>query len=171
MKKTLNRSRGAALVTALVLLVVITILALAATRTSTFELRMAGNNEDRAVAAQVAMGIAEAVTANPASTPVVGVVGTRICLGPRPTDLAPCGLIGQLSLPVEAEPQCVNCSRFVSVERLGSETRPPPRGVGSSLTQFGAAQFRIHARFNDERGNRADSYEGVLVLVPRSGTN
>lgn len=162
------RQDGAALITALILLLVITLLALAATRTSTLEMRMASNSGARVTAAQVAIGMAESVTANPSSTPVIGNVGIRMCLGGVPEDVPDCDVMDSLSIPEEAEP---TGTRFVSVERLGSETRPPPRGVGSSLTQFGAAGFRIHARYVDDLGNRADAYEGVLVLVPKTGSN
>jgi hypothetical protein len=42
--------------------------------------------------------------------------------------------------------------------------------VGSSLTKFGAAAFRIHSQYDGTaaRRGRADTYEGVLVLVPKS---
>lgn len=162
------RQDGAALITALVLLVVITLLALAATRTSTMEMRMASNSGARVSAAQVAIGMAESVTANPSSTPVIGNAGMRMCLGGVPGDVPACDVLDSLTIPAEAEP---TGTRFLSVERLGAETRPPPRGVGSSLTQFGATGFRVHARYVDDLGNRADAYEGVLVLVPKTGAN
>ncbi len=156
---------GAALVVALVFLIIITALALATTRSSTLELRMSVNDEFAVTASQNAFGLAEAVSANPAATPVVGAVGNRICTGTPPGDEAACNLTG-LVLPADAIP--AEGTSWVAVERLGSESRPPPRGVGSSLTAFGAAAFRVHARYVDGQGNRADAYEGVLVLVPRS---
>ena len=72
-------NRGAALVVALVFLIIITALALAATRSSTLELRMAVNNELSTSARQIAFGLGEAVSANPGATPVVGTAGNRVC--------------------------------------------------------------------------------------------
>ena len=165
MKNFSYGNRGVALVSALVFLIIITALALAAMRSSTLELRMSVNDEFATTAMQVAMGLAEAVSATPGSTPVVGGVGYRICSGTSPGDEVECD-VTSLVLPAEAVPPAGNF--WVGVERLGSESRPPPRGVGSSLEQFGAAGFRVHSRYVDPQGNRADAYEGVLVLVPRT---
>ena len=163
-------NRGAALVVALVFLIIITALALAATRSITLELRMALNSELAASARQVAFGLGEAVSANPGATPVVGTTGNRICTSVASynavaPDEAPCNTYG-LAIPAEAIPAQGNF--WVGVELLGSETQPPPRAVGSSLEAFGAAAFRVHSRYVDPRGNRADAYEGVLVLIPRT---
>lgn len=165
MKRFSSRQRGVALVTALVFLIIITALALAAMRSSTLELRMSSNDEFATTAVQVAMGVAEAVSATPGSTPVVGDVGYRICNGTSPGDEVECNDT-TLVLPADAIP--AEGTFWVGVERLGSESRPPPRGIGSSLEQFGAAAFRVHSRYVDPQGNRADAYEGVLVLVPRT---
>lgn len=160
-----SRQQGVALVTALVFLIIITALALAAMRSSTLELRMSANDEFATTAAQVAMGVAEAVSATPGSTPVVGDVGYRICNGTNPDDEVECN---DTSLVLTAESIPTSGTFWVGVERLGSESRPPPRGIGSSLEQFGAAAFRVHSRYVNPQGNRADAYEGVLVLVPRT---
>lgn len=165
MKRFYSRQRGVALVTALVFLIIITALALAAMRSSTLELRMSANDEFATTATQVAMGVAEAVSATPGSTPVVGDVGHRICNGMSPEYAVECNDT-TLVLPEDAIPPAG--ISWVAVERLGSESRPPPRGIGSSLAQFGAAAFRVHSQYIDPQGNRADAYEGVLVLVPRT---
>ena len=165
-------NRGAALVVALVFLIIITALALAATRSSTLELRMALNNELSTSARQVAYGLGEFVSANPGSTPVVGTTGNRVCTSQAgagsavAADEAPCNTI---DLVIHADAQPVQGEFWVGVELLGSESQPPPRAVGSSLEAFGAAAFRVHSRYVDPQGNRADAYEGVLVLIPRTG--
>lgn len=165
MKRFSSGNRGVALISALVFLIIITALALAAMRSSTLELRMSVNDEFATTAMQVATGVAEAVSATPGSTPVIGDVGYRICNGTSPSDEVECNDT-TLTLPADAIPPAGTF--WVGVERLGSESRPPPRGVGSSLEQFGAAAFRVHSRYVDPQGNRADAYEGVLVLVPRT---
>jgi len=158
-------------VAALVFLIIITALALAATRSSTLELRMSVNDEFTTTARQVVFGLGEAVSANPTATPVVGTTGNRICTseagvaGSVAVDEAPCNTVG-LVLPPEAVP--ADGQFWVGVELLGSEGQPPPRAVGSSIEAFGAASFRVHSRYVDPQGNRADAYEGVLVLIPRT---
>lgn len=164
-----NRQQGAALVTALVFLIIITAIALSSMRSSTQELRMAVNAEEKLGAAQRAQALSDAVSANPASTPVVGDVGRRVCT-PFVAGNVPCHDY-TLILPADVStviPAADN--RFVAVERLGAETRPCPRGIGVSLGEFGCAAFRVHSQYDGSanRRGRADVNEGVLVLVPRS---
>ena len=162
---------GAALVTALVFLAIVTTIALAAMRSSTQELRMSVNQELKVEALQRTQAISDAVSANPASTPVVGDVGHRICTPVVPAGHAPCDDYTLVVPPEATTPvTAAGDAFFVSVERLGSEQRPPPRGSGSSLASFGAAAFRVHSQYDgtDNRRGRADLYEGVLVLVPRN---
>lgn len=160
---------GAALVTALIFLVIITAIALSSMRSSTQELRMSVNAEHKVGAGQLAQALSDAVSANPGSTPVVGDVGRRVCTPLVPGN-APCDEY-TLILPAEIDtiiPAADN--RFVAVERLGAETRPCPRGTGVSLGEFGCAAFRVHAQYDGSanRRSRADVNEGVLVLVPKS---
>ncbi|MFN2301843.1 MAG: PilX N-terminal domain-containing pilus assembly protein, partial [Gammaproteobacteria bacterium] len=79
--KTANRQRGAALITALIFLVIITMLSLTAMRSSMMELRQASNDETRVAAFESAMAVLDAVLDTPASMPVVGEVGDRSCSG------------------------------------------------------------------------------------------
>ena len=70
--RPLHRQRGVALIVALILLVVITVIGLAAIRTSTLQEKMAGNTFDRAQAFQVAeatLQLASATILPPATTP------------------------------------------------------------------------------------------------------
>ena len=156
-----SRQTGAALVTALVFLVIITAIALSAMRASTQELRMSLNQELKVDAGQRAQALADGVRSSPGSTPVVGGVGHRFCAPVVGTcdDL--------LIMPADSLPP--DGAWSTSVERLGAETRPCPRGSGVSLRSFGCAAFRVQAQYDgsaDRRG-RADVSEGVLVLVPR----
>ena len=161
-----GRQQGAALITALVLLIIITAIALSAMRSSTQELRMAVNAEEKVTAGQIARALSDGVTANPASTPVVGGVGRRLC-SPLTGDNLPCDDY-TLPVPPQAAALAPAGQRFVSVERLGAEDRPCPRGIGMSLVGFGCAAFRVHSQFDGSatRQGRADVNEGVLVAVP-----
>ena len=161
-----GEQRGAALVTALIFLIIITAIALSSMRTSTQELRMAVNAEERVSAGQFAQALSDAVTANPASTPVVGSVGRRVCTPLTGGNLA-CDDYA-LVLPTEVTTLVPGGERFVAVERLGAEDRPCPRGIGMSLVGFGCAAFRVHSQYDGSanRRGRADVNEGVLVAVP-----
>ena len=71
--------RGIALATALIFLVVITVLGLVAVRSSTTELRLASNEQVRVEALQTAQSVVDAVLAVPANTPVNGNIDYRRC--------------------------------------------------------------------------------------------
>ncbi|HUH00291.1 MAG TPA: PilX N-terminal domain-containing pilus assembly protein [Gammaproteobacteria bacterium] len=163
-----RKERGAALVTALIFLVIITAIALSSMRSSTQELRMAVNAEEKVSAGQLAQALLDSVSSNPASTPVVGDVGRRVCT-PLTAGNTPCDEY-TLTLPAEVTTLMPAAERFVAVERLGAETRPCPRGMGMSLVGFGCAAFRVHSQYDGsaQRRSRADLNEGVLVAVPTS---
>lgn len=162
------RQRGAVLFTALVFLVVVTLIALASIRSSTLELRMSLNEESRVNAFQRAQALTDVIIATPGTTPVVGAVGYRICTPSPP----PGEVCDQTDLVIpEASLQAAVTAGHLSavVERLGSERRPPPRGIESSVDKFGAAAFRVQSTYDraDEALGRAVLNEGVLVLVPK----
>ena len=71
-----NRQRGAILVVALMFLIAITLLTLSSMRASNIGLYMAQNEESRIAAEQAAQALADAIVANPGSTPVYGLQGT-----------------------------------------------------------------------------------------------
>jgi hypothetical protein len=68
---------GAILVITLMFLVAITLLTLSSMRSSNIGLHMAQNEESRIAATQAAQALADAIVANPSSTPVVGKSGER----------------------------------------------------------------------------------------------
>ena len=158
---------GAALITALIFLIIITVIALSSMRSSTQELRMALNAEEKLTAAQLAQAVADSLWLNPNATPVIGEVGRRVCTSPIPAGVAGCD--ATLVLPTEITNMLPAAGQvFVAVERLNPETRPCPgwtiSGTGG-VSGFGCAAFRVHARYDGTaaRGGRADVYEGVLV--------
>ena len=166
----MGNQAGVALITALILLVIITVLALSAMRTGTQELRMALNAEHKTAAVQKAQALSDAVVANPLSTPVVGLMGRRVCLGDLPANEPGCTAGALLTLPAgvdEALDLQAGDRRFAAVERAAPEVGPCPRGAGFSA-EIRCAAFRVHSNFDGAVGRRgrADLYEGVLVLVP-----
>lgn len=160
-----HRQSGAILVIALMFLVAITLFTVSSMRSTNIGLHMAQNEESRIAATQAAQALADAIVANPASTPVIGQSGFTACtVGQTGCD--------RYDLPVQnpllAEAVAKN---YISarVERTGSEFMPPPRVVESSIDKFAGATFRVTTTYDrvDEGLGRQEITEGVLVLVPK----
>jgi len=138
---------GAILVIALMFLVAITLLTVSSMRSSNIGLHMAQNEESRIAATQAAQALADAIVANPASTPVVGKTGYTACTA------------GQL-----------NCDRAdLPIENPILAAGIAPRIVESSIDKFTSASFTVtttYDRVEDGLG-RQQVTEGVLVLVPK----
>ncbi len=167
-KRTYSLKRnqeGAILVVALMFLVAITLFTVSSMRSSKIGLHMAQNEESRIAAVQAAQALADAIVANPASTPVTGTTGYTACT-PNETGC------NRNDLPV-TDPVLASAvaSNYIQarVERVGSVFRPPPRIVESSIDKFSSASFRVtttYDRVNEGLG-RQQVTEGVLVLVPK----
>ena len=160
-----RRQSGAILVISLIFLVAITLLTISSMRSSNISLRMAQNEESRVAAEQAAQALADAIVANPGSTPVVGLSGYTVCTyGEDQCD--------SYTLTVD-DPMLTSAiaSDYISakVQRTGTVFRPPPRVVESSIDKFSSASFRVTATY--DRTNAGLGYrqisEGVLVLVPK----
>ena len=151
-------------VVALMFLVAITLFTISSMRSSKISLHMAQNEESRVAATQAAQALADAIVANPASTPVVGLSGHTSCTpGQYNCD--------RNDLPIDnAVLSGEVASNHVSarVQRAGSEFQPPPRAVESSIDKFSSASFRVTTTFDraEDGLGRQQVTEGVLVLVP-----
>jgi len=126
---------------------------------------MAQNEESRVAAEQAAQALADAIVANPASTPVVGTTGFTACTagetGCNRNDLP-------VTNPILAAAIASNHIQ-ARVERMGEEFRPPPRAVETSIDKFSSASFRVVTTYDrvDAGLGRKQVTEGVLVLVPK----
>jgi hypothetical protein len=134
-------------------------------RSSNIGLFMAQNEESKVAAQQAAQALADAIVANPASTPVVGGSGYTACTANETG-------CNRNDLPVN-DPALANAVAndyiHARVERTGSIFRPPPRVVETSIDKFTSASFRVTTTYDrvDEGLGREQITEGVLVLVPR----
>ena len=160
-----SRQRGTILIIALVFLVAITLLTISSMRSSKLGLFMALNEESSVAAKQTAQALADLIVASPASTPVVGTTGFTACTpgqtGCDRNDLP-------VTNPVLATEVASNHIR-ARVERIGTDFRPPPRAVESSMDKFSSASFQVvttYDRVNEGLGQEQVT-EGVLVLVPK----
>ena len=161
----IQRQSGAILVIALVFLLAITMLTTSSMRSSNIGLFLALNEESRIAADQAAQALADAIVANPASTPVVGQSGFKFCtVGEAGCD--------RTDLPVEnvvLAAAIANSHMSAKVERTGTAFSPPPRVVESSIDKFTSASFTVTTTFDrvDDGLGFQQVTEGVLVLVPK----
>ena len=160
-----QQQQGAILVVALVFLVAITLYTVSSMRNSKLGMHMALNEESRITAVQAAQALADAIVANPASTPVVGTTGFTACTaGQQNCNSNDLSVVNSdLTTSVAAN------HLSARVERTGLVFRPPPRVVESSIDKFTSAQFRVTTQYDrmDEGLGRQQITEGVLVLVPK----
>ena len=148
----------------LVFLLATTLIALAATRSSRLELRMAHNEEARLTAVQQAQALSEAVIGSPSAIPVVGNAGYLVC---TPGE-AGCDS-NELKLPASFDAGVAADILNARVQLLTGQNIPPPRGLGSSMDKFSVAHYRVNAVYDraDESLGRANLSEGVLILIPK----
>jgi type II secretory pathway pseudopilin PulG len=180
MKPVAKVQRGAALVVALLILIVITVLSIAAMRNSTMQLRMAINEQQRGEAFQSAQAAIEHVVAKAKDQvgrgkyfPVIGTTGYKICTAnvsgcnaypdppPVPTTSPQCP-------PSTPPPFCA--ANSVKIERLEPDLRPPPRGTETSIDKYDVATFGIDSRFDksSQGQGQAELIQGFIVLVPKA---
>ena len=160
-----GKQRGAVLVITMLFLVAISMLAVSSMQSSNIGLYMAQNEESRVAATQGAQALADAIVANPASTPVVGNSGFTICT-PGEADC------DRSDLPVTNPVLSTSVAKghiTARVAREGPLFRPPPRSVESSIDKFNSASFEVTTTYDrtDEQLGRTQIVEGVLVLVPK----
>lgn len=161
-----DKQRGAILMTALIFMVVVTMLGMTSMRSSTLGVRMAHNEESRFTAIQAAQAMSETVVASPAATPVIGDVGFTNC---TPGE-AGCTTYAVALPPGYVDNEVGSGHLSARVERMAPAEKPPPRVLESSIDKFSAASFRVTASYDrsDEGLGQAQVIEGVLVLVPRN---
>lgn len=145
-----GRHQGAALVTALLLMMVLTVVAVAGLATATLELRMAGNaqHHERAFAA-AEHAIEQAVTSADLDT------------SSTPRDPLKPGCGGGCTVPVTGE--AFDYSVYYDA---GAGRAPAPDGGYSLGAGLQAHHFVIEASGESGRGARAEHTQGFYVLGP-----
>jgi Na+-transporting methylmalonyl-CoA/oxaloacetate decarboxylase gamma subunit len=157
------KQRGVALAFGLLILLIITVIGIAALRGSLFELQMARNEESRVTALERAQSIIDATVAVASNLVVAGSVGNTNCVG---SAFSGC-TTSSVSLDTAMSSGAFQNRSSVRVERLAPEFAPAPRIVGSSVNVFEAAQFRVESTYDarNTREGRASLAQGVMVLV------
>lgn len=164
--------RGAALFTALMFLIVLTLISLAAMRSSTLEMRMASNDEARLSAFQRTQAVIDATIGEPDNVQVIGSVGRRVCTGAGADDTpdgATCDEYG-IALASDAyDADVADGTIKVAVTRLSPAEAPAPRTLGTSAAAYSVANFKVDALFDgsDDGLGRGRIVEGVMVLISK----
>lgn len=179
-----TRQNGIALATALIFLVIITLLGLVAVRSSTTELRLAHNEQIRVEALEAAQAVVDSVLNNPQNLPINSNIDYLACFdsGTRGTHM-PCPaekatlVLTQNDEPVQPSTPADECDPnadifasgiYAESRRLPPEDVPVPGALFTSMDKFHAAAFSVRGQYacgNTGLGS-ADIEQGVLILVP-----
>lgn len=161
---TNRRQTGGVLLISLTFLIIIGLLGLSSLQTARLELRMAGNEEVRTNAFQIAQALIDVVVANPAMTPVSGGVGFTVCTPGQPNcDLEIINMPG-----VEIAPEVAAGHLFGAAVLIAPGGTAPPRGLGFSADKFAASRFEmtsVYDRANEGLG-RSSITLGLLIVTP-----
>jgi len=144
-----NHQSGAALLVALSFLVVITLISLGAIRTSTTELRLASNHEERVAAIQVAQSAIDSAINDTGNFVVSGTPG---------------------SVNSSATISGVTEFNSTSLSITEQATGLPSRALGVSADKFQSTTFDIASAYNNTSGGRgqASINQGLILLVPKT---
>jgi len=136
----ISREAGAALVTSLAILVILTILGIAAMRTSSIEERMAGNIQDSTLAFTAAeSGLVKALNE-----------------------------AGGVSLTTDVTKNYTIGSSTVVTTTAFKQFAPPKRGSGYSNKDFDSANFDQESKASTPGGAKSAIHRGVSQIVPKA---
>lgn len=164
-------ARGAALMVALVLMAVLTVLGASVVRFSIIGLRVAVNEELRADAFQRAQSLVDMVLAVPQNLMISGQPGDTNCVaGAEGCSKNTLRVYYGGSTAMTATDLATN-GDAVRLTRLGPETSTPPRGTGYSAVRFQAGYLEVQTGYDgtDAGWGQAAVNEGVTVIVPQYG--
>ena len=166
--RTLQQQSGAALFTALIFLVIITLASLSAMRSATIELRMAGNAELKNTAHHMAQTIVDSTVANASNTRVLGGVGSTTCFsGCTYNDMDLQG--AQFDAAAWTDGNLANGEIDAVVTRLDPLEAPAPRSIGTSAAVYSVATFSVTGDYDMSAVGQGQSQivEGVMVLISK----
>lgn len=163
--------RGAALLMALVLMALLTVVAASTLRVSSTGLRVAVNEELRSDAFQNAQSLVDAVLAVPANLTITLAVDETNCVaGMTGCDRTTLVLRDGQGAAVTSA-QLADSGSAVRVRRVDPETSTPPRNTGYSAVRFQASYLQVESGYDGTAGGwgRSGLNEGVTVIVPVLG--
>lgn len=150
--KLKQNQSGAALLVALSFLVVITLISITSMRSSTTELRLANNNEQRVAAEQAAQSAMDNALSDSNNFLVKGTEGneTTVTLDSK--------VLGTFD------------SGYTTLKVVEGTTSSPPRGLGVSADKFQGTQFYVEAEYDDAKNARGRAFvgQGIVLLIPKT---
>lgn len=155
---------GSVLLISLVFLLILTLGATTAMRTSSLGLKMANNEEIRVTTMEMTQSIIDEVVGNPDNLIVSGGVGWVNCTA----NVAGCSK-NDVTIDTNLLPLAEANKARVIVQRLAPALTPAPRGINSSADAFFAARFEVDTTYDGTADNegKAGIVQGVLILVAR----
>ncbi len=158
--------KGAALAISLLILIVLTLLGIAAMRSSRLELRLSQNAESRVNALQSAQAIADGVTQSDANLSVSAGAGYVACYKPSDSAKQPDTLPFACVAPTLSAP--LNAYTYAQVLREAPEflTTATLRGAGNSSRSYDFARFTVTGGYDHSADSfgAAEIVQGVLKL-------
>ncbi len=160
----IGTQHGSVLLPALVFLLILTLAATTTMRTSTLELRMAGNEQQRVETFELTQSIVDEVVGNPDNIRVSGNIGYVNCT----PGVSGCNA-NDIVVNSDLLPTSKATNATVMVERLAPALSAPPRGINTSSDAFSAARFEVDTTYDGTlmSEGKVGLVQGVLVLVPR----
>jgi Tfp pilus assembly protein PilX len=156
---TPKKQKGAALITALVLLVALTLVALSGIQTSSVQLQISGNDEATVEAYEFAQSVVDAVIENSTNFVVGANIGYTTCMVAGP------GCNATSINLTETMFSGVNLQAKVELLKIGQS----PRLVnGNSMSQTNGAYFSIEGQYDETANNRgkSDVVQGYVMIIP-----
>lgn len=177
MTRPLQLQQGAVLITALMFLVILTLISITAMRSSTLELRMAGNEQEHRRALQSTQSAVNGVMAQTSIQVIdVGITNCyRFADTTDPTTLAGCTTANTTTLtsgPGYDAPNLV-AANLDAITACPRSIANSARGQGSLRTSNAGtstgncAYFTVTSSYDDTaaRGGAAETAEGVIKLI------
>jgi len=170
-----RHQHGAALATALLILIVLTLLGLAAMRGSRLELKLSQNAESRVNARQSAQAIADGITQIESSLAISSGPGYRACYRPESGEAQPDSLPFACTSSTLAAPADggLHAHTYALAQREAPEflSTATLRGAGNSGRSYDYARFTVIGGYDhsSEGFGAAEVVQGVLKLHAKSG--
>lgn len=172
--QNIHTQSGSSLIIALLFLVVITLLGVTSMRSSSMELIMAGNGQIQMESVDRAQSIIEGIIANVGVNIFTALApGTAHCTAnwPNPADCAQM----TLTLPAvsvftnDPAAPAANAAQVIQLSDVQTSKLSPPRGLGSSITEFEAVAYAIIGNYDESNlGNgRRQVVQGYISLIPK----
>lgn len=158
------------MLTALIFLVIISLLAISAVKFSSAGMRSATNEELRISSFIDAQSVIEGTVALPGNTPVTTDTNIVLCTPTAPAGDPPC------TSPTITFPDGMFADEVAAgtiqarVQRTNPQQALPPRGLGTSMVGFYAAAFIVQGTHDETATGygRTQINEGLLLILPNN---